>query len=72
MTRTTTQAAPDGIYAAGDTVDVKMTGVWRQGEIVAVFDKYDWTGETKYKIHGDGFTTICSKKLLRKRQEAAQ
>ena len=56
-------------YEAGDKVSVEMPTGMMTGVVVEVIPSFGWTGETKYEIHGTGFVTIASARVMR-REEA--
>ena len=47
-----------------DTVKVKLPGGIYKGKIVAIHKNYGFSKETKYEVHGKGFVTITSKRML--------
>lgn len=51
-------------YKIGDKVKVKMPDGFKEGLVVSVFKNYGWSGETKYSIHGKGFVTIASARVI--------
>jgi hypothetical protein len=53
-------------YVIGDEVEVEMPDGFKVGRIVTVLPNYAWSGETKYSIHGRGFVTIASARVMRK------
>lgn len=53
-------------YAIGDEVEVEMPDGFKVGRVVTVIPNYAWSGETKYSIHGRGFVTIASARVIRK------
>jgi hypothetical protein len=53
---------------AGDKVTVKMYTGEKQGTVSEVMPNYGFNGmgqETKYRISGDGFVTICSERIIK-------
>jgi hypothetical protein len=51
-------------YKKGDRVFVEMPGGKRAGTVAEVLQNYDWNHETKYSIHGIGFETIASARVI--------
>jgi len=51
-------------YKKGDAVFVEMPDGKRLGVVADVLKNYDWNGETRYSIHGDGFVTIASERVI--------
>ena len=51
-------------YNFGDHVFVEMPDGKKKGIIATVLKNYDWQGETKYTIHGAGFMTIASARVI--------
>ena len=55
----------DSSYKIGDAVEVEMPDGFRLGRVVDVLPNFAWSGESKYSIHGDGFITIASARVMR-------
>jgi hypothetical protein len=53
-------------YKIGDEVEVDMPGGMVTGRVVTVLPNYAWSAETRYSIHGKGFVTISSARVMRK------
>ena len=53
--------------SVGDKITVKMYSGIKQGVVNEIIHNYGFGGmgqETKYKISGDGFVTMCSERLI--------
>jgi len=51
-------------YKKGDRVFVEMPDGKRAGIVAEVLQNYDWNHETKYSVHGAGFETIASARVI--------